>query len=51
MIRSSARRLPPESTERAGTGDRDADPYAKSLEEPVAPLGTPVDETAAPGAR
>ncbi|MGZ3097857.1 hypothetical protein [Streptomyces sp. H72] len=51
MVRSSARHVPPGFTERAGTGDRDVDPYAKPLEERAVLLGTPIDETAAPGAR
>jgi hypothetical protein len=51
MVRSSARRVPPGFTERAGTGDRDVDPYTKPLEERAVLRGTPIDETAAPGAR
>ncbi|MDQ0989569.1 ATP-dependent Clp protease proteolytic subunit [Streptomyces sp. V3I7] len=47
MIRSSARYVLPEFTERTSAGQRTLDPYAKLLEERIVFLGTPVDDTSA----
>ncbi|MFE3598156.1 ATP-dependent Clp protease proteolytic subunit [Streptomyces sp. NPDC059142] len=47
MNRSSARYVLPEFTERTSHGSRTLDPYSRLLEDRIAFLGTPVDETAA----
>ncbi|MFC4611191.1 ATP-dependent Clp protease proteolytic subunit [Streptomyces maoxianensis] len=47
MIRTAARYVLPQFTERTSVGSRTLDPYSKLLEERIIFLGTAVDDTAA----
>ncbi|MFF4232982.1 ATP-dependent Clp protease proteolytic subunit [Streptomyces sp. NPDC001820] len=47
MIRTAARYVLPQFTERTSAGSRTLDPYSKLLEERIIFLGTAVDDTAA----
>ncbi|MFF1815339.1 ATP-dependent Clp protease proteolytic subunit [Streptomyces sp. NPDC058251] len=47
MNEPSARHVLPEFTERASSGHRTLDPYAKLLDERIVFLGTPIDDTSA----
>ncbi|MFJ9504680.1 ATP-dependent Clp protease proteolytic subunit [Streptomyces anulatus] len=47
MIRTAARYVLPEFTERTATGTRTLDPYSKLLSERIVFLGSPIDDIAA----